>query len=107
MVLDLVLGDPQWLPHPVRGIGWMVARAEQWLRRSGLPLKIAGVLLCGSVVAASAGLVWLTLPWAGVYWAYSFVALRSLDVESTRVIRTLTSGDIVGARLQLERIVGR
>jgi hypothetical protein len=22
-VLDLFFGDPRWLPHPVRGIGWL------------------------------------------------------------------------------------
>ncbi|MCG2660479.1 MAG: cobalamin biosynthesis protein, partial [Kiritimatiellae bacterium] len=23
VVLDLLVGDPRWLPHPVRGIGWL------------------------------------------------------------------------------------
>ena len=25
VVLDLILGDPRWLPHPVRGIAWLAA----------------------------------------------------------------------------------
>lgn len=107
MALDLTLGDPRWLPHPVRGIGWMIARGEGWLRRSMLPLKAAGALLCVCVAAVTAGLVWVTLPWATVYWVYSLFALRSLDFEATRVIHTLQSGDISGARLELAGIVGR
>lgn len=27
-VLDLVLGDPYWLPHPVRAIGNLIAKLE-------------------------------------------------------------------------------
>ena len=27
--LDLALGDPHWLPHPVRGIGWLISQSEQ------------------------------------------------------------------------------
>ena len=26
--IDLVLGDPHWIPHPVRGIGYLITRAE-------------------------------------------------------------------------------
>jgi adenosylcobinamide-phosphate synthase len=65
------------------------------------------VLLCGSVVFITTSLVWLTLPWANVYWVYSFLALRSLDAESNVVIRSLRSGDINQARSQLAMIVGR
>jgi adenosylcobinamide-phosphate synthase len=107
MLLDLSLGDPHWLPHPVRGIGWMIGRGERWLRQTGLPLKFAGIVLCGCIVVASAGLVWMTLPWASIYWVYSFVALRSLDVEATRVVRTLAAGDLHAARVQVAGIVGR
>ena len=32
-VLDLLLGDPAWLPHPVVGFGKMIACGERWLNR--------------------------------------------------------------------------
>jgi adenosylcobinamide-phosphate synthase len=105
--LDLALGDPRWMPHPVRGIGWLISRSEHIWRRTGLPLRLAGVLLCGSVVFITTSLVWLSLPWANVYWVYSFLALRSLDAESNVVVRSLQSGDIKQARSQLAMIVGR
>jgi adenosylcobinamide-phosphate synthase len=107
MALDLALGDPHWLPHPVRGIGWMVSRGEHWARHSVIPLRAAGVVLCVSVVAASVGVVWLTLPLGNIYWAYSFLALRSLDVESSRVMRSVQRGDLAQARADLAMIVGR
>ncbi len=31
LVIDLALGDPPWLPHPVVGIGRVIA----WLERAG------------------------------------------------------------------------
>ena len=107
VALDLALGDPRWLPHPVRGIGWLISRSERVWRGSGLSLRLSGVFLCASVVAASTAIVWVTLPWANVYWIYSFLALRSLDSESCVVVRTLQAGDIESARSQLAMIVGR
>lgn len=107
VALDLALGDPRWLPHPVRGIGWLISRLERRLRSTGLPLRLAGVLLCASTVAITSGLVWITLPWANIYWIYSFLALRSLDSESMAVIAQLRAGDLVSARSALSGIVGR
>jgi adenosylcobinamide-phosphate synthase len=105
--LDLALGDPPWLPHPVRGCGWLISKSEQLWRQSGLPLRIAGVLLCGTVVSISTAVVWVTLPWANVYWVYSLLAIRSLDTESAKVIRDLAAGDIEKARRSVSMIVGR
>ena len=31
--VDLLLGDPRWLPHPVQGIGWLIGKLEAVLRR--------------------------------------------------------------------------
>ena len=32
--LDLLFGDPHFLWHPVRGIGWLITRWERILRRA-------------------------------------------------------------------------
>ncbi|NLL78870.1 MAG: cobalamin biosynthesis protein CobD [Clostridiales bacterium] len=32
-LLDLLLGDPYFLPHPIRGIGRLIQGVEKWLRR--------------------------------------------------------------------------
>lgn len=107
VALDLVIGDPHWFPHPVRVFGWAATRLERLLRATGLPLKAAGFLFWVSTVMAAAWLVGLTLPWANIYWIYSLLALRSLDVESARVVEALSAGDIPAARQQLGMIVGR
>ncbi len=105
--LDLVLGDPRWLPHPVRGIGWLINRSENFWRTSAVSLRLAGTLMCFVVVGLTTAVVWITLPWANVYWIYSLLALRSLDMESMVVIQSLRSGDLEKARSEVAMIVGR
>jgi cobalamin biosynthesis protein CobD len=85
----------------------MIAKGEVLVRRSGVPLRLGGVVLCSGVMAITAGVVHATLPYANIYWAYSFLALRSLDFEATKVIRTLEAGNLPAARKQLGMIVGR
>ncbi len=105
VALDLAVGDPRWLPHPVRGIGWLINRLEPIYRH--LPLRLGGVLLWLSVVGATAGVVWLTLPWLAIFWIWTFLAVRDLDVQAMRVIVALRDGDLTTARHRLSMIVGR
>ena len=32
-VVDTLIGDPSWLPHPIRLIGKAIEKGEQWLRQ--------------------------------------------------------------------------
>jgi adenosylcobinamide-phosphate synthase len=105
--LDLLLGDPRWLPHPVRGVGWLASRLERFWRSTGLPLRTAGVCFWSSVVAPAAAVVWMMPDWMAVYWIWSLLALRGLDIEATKVIHYLAAGDLAAARWQLSMIVGR
>ena len=109
--LDLALGDPQWMPHPVRGIGWFAGACERLLRRAGLPLRVAGLLFWVVVVGSFVGVVGVTIhyagAWARVYWIYSLLACRDLDFEASRVVKALERDDAEGARRWLSWIVGR
>jgi adenosylcobinamide-phosphate synthase len=105
--LDLALGDPFWLPHPVRALGRFAAAAERFWRGTGLPLRAAGVLFWFTVAGAAATVVRCTLPWAATYWIYALLACRDLDVEAARVVGALERDDIEDARTQLSWIVGR
>ena len=107
IALDLILGDPRWLPHPVRAIGVLASAMERLMRATKLPLRLAGALFWIIVVGTSTAVVALTLPWANIYWVYAFIAIRSLDIEATRVIDHLKDGDMPAARAQLAGIVGR
>ena len=106
-ILDLALGDPPWLPHPVRGIGWLAAWAERLWRGTRLPLRTAGVLFWFSVVGASTLAVRVTLPWTTAYWIYTFLAARDLDLQSSAVVRALERSNLAEARNRLSSIVGR
>jgi adenosylcobinamide-phosphate synthase len=109
--LDLVLGDPRWLPHPVRAIGWIAHHSEQALRATHLPLRAAGLAFWCVVTGATAGFALLTVRFGGsfarVYWIYSLLACRDLDIEAVRVICALERHDLPAARRFLSFIVGR
>ena len=36
-LLDQIFGDPYFLPHPIRGIGWLIAKTEKALRSGNPP----------------------------------------------------------------------
>ena len=118
LVLDLAIGDPRWLPHPVVAIGRMIHVLERKLRCVWLDERLAGIVLLVLVVGCSAGSVWLLLalltawlPLAGwiaaVMVSATCLAARSLHVESARVASALHAGDLPEARRYLSYIVGR
>ena len=118
LVLDLIMGDPRWLPHPVVMIGRLITRLETGLRKALRHERCAGVLLLVLTVGISAGAACLLLrgaalihPLAGMLAAVllscTCLAARSLHFESTLVARALQAGDINEARLKLSYIVGR
>ena len=110
VALDLVLGDPRWLPHPVRAIGWWVSRMEAMLNGFATR-RVAGALLWLLVVAPVAAFVWATITlathWISIYWIYSLLAIRSLDQETSQAIYLLQEGNISGAREAISMVVGR
>ncbi len=118
LILDLLMGDPRWLPHPVILIGKMINVLDRCLRRPWLDPLLAGVLLLIITVGSAAGAVWLALnvlfylhPLAGligtVIISSTCLATRSLHVESARVATALSAGDLPTARHYLSWIVGR
>jgi len=120
-VLDWVIGDPTWLPHPVRWMGRMIKGGESLLRRfTRTPDTelVAGLVLTVIVVSTFGFGSWILLRWLGawnaalafavsVYLAVSTLATRSL-LDEARVVRCfLVNGDLPSARQQVARIIGR
>ncbi len=118
LMLDLAMGDPRWLPHPVVLIGRLVSRLEPMLRASIRHERTAGVLLLIITTGCAATATWLLLyfaaclhPLVGVLAAVllsaTCLAARSLHSESALVANALMAGDIDTARRNLSYIVGR
>ena len=116
--LDLIFGDPRWLPHPVRGMGKLAEFLEKKLRGSISSQILSGVVLSAAVV----GLAYLGAffairlaeqinRWAGFAMStlliFTTLCTRSLGKEARSVYRSLKSGNIKDARKKLSLIVGR
>jgi len=120
--LDLVLGDPRGLPHPVEVIGKAVTALERLLLRPGRKPaveKAAGVVLVLMITLpvffTSYYLIILAARYLGgmagmavaVYLAYTTIAARGLADAANEVFRPLSEGDIGTARKKLSMVVGR
>ena len=121
-VLDALLGDPAWLPHPVVYMGKAISKLEKFLRPR-LPKTPQGELLGGAIVAfcLPVGTFLLTglvcrraarlHPLLGLavqmFWCGQALAARGLVQESTNVYKELKKPDLPGARKAVSRIVGR
>src|SRR5215831_4282724 len=83
--MDLLFGDPRWLPHPIRGIGLLIGALERLLRKFAYE-KAGGCILVGSVLLTVITVVTASLHWGGflvaAYWIFTCLAVRSLDQES-------------------------
>lgn len=118
VVLDLLLGDPRWLPHPVRLMGRLIAAAETLVRRHLPDSRASGAVLAASVVALCAGCTWSVLRLAswihplvgdvvGILLIYLSLAARDMVHHSEAVHRCLADGNLSGARGAVGMIVGR
>ena len=117
-LLDLAVGDPRWLPHPVRGLGWAISRGERTARAWFRNEVIAGGLLVLVIAAGTGwivhGLLWAAgrvSPWlagaAEVALIYSCLSTKDLAMESWPVYRALKAGNLPEARAKVAMIVGR
>src|SRR6266851_3296004 len=119
--LDWLIGDPVWLPHPVRWMGRMISAGERVLRtiaRTPGSEFVAGLALTVIVVSTFGIGSWVLLLYlrglkptlvfvVSVYLAASTLATRSLLDEARAVSRFQVGGDLLLARQQVARIVGR
>lgn len=119
--VDLLIGDPPELWHPVQGIGVLISGAERILRRMfGVPWRerAAGLLTVFFVLSVSAGIAAVLLflcgrlhPFAGIaaegFLCGRLLALRSLGEAGVSVRDPLKAGNIEEARRAVSMIVGR
>lgn len=118
-LLDLLLGDPYWLPHPIRLIGTLIGALEKrWNReenkkafRNGVFLVLTVTVLTTVITAFILGVVYFWHPLPGMIletiMTYQILAAKCLKTESMKVYYKLTDGDLEGAREAVSMIVGR
>ncbi len=127
-ILDILLGDPQGWPHPIRWIGSLIAKLTGTFleisdkkstenERSAAKRKL-GLLTVIIVIAISAGLTFLALFVSytintifGIIIeaviTYQCIATKSLYVESMKVYHALKNDGIEAGRHAVSMIVGR
>lgn len=129
-VIDLIVGDPYWMPHPIRWIGNLISFLDRLLckpietdehgnvvhdkrkeRLSGLLLVIivlAVTVLCSLAIICFAyyihAIVGIVVE--SILTAY-ILAAKSLKVESMKVYKELKADNLEGARYAVSMIVGR
>ncbi len=118
VVVDLAVGDPVYPLHPVRLMGWTLARVEAGLRSVGADGRTGGVLLFGllagvwggglslAVVAASAA-DWRAGWLLHAFLVYSCIALGDLRRHVRRIDRAAAAGNLPSARRAVSALVGR
>ena len=121
-IMDLIIGDPHWMYHPVRLIGKLITFLEDMLRKTFPKTKygerkagfVLVVLVCGISVFTVWGLIKLAYDlnfWCGflleVIMCYQLFAVRSLKDESMKVYKELVKSDLEASRKAVSMIVGR
>lgn len=119
--IDLLIGDPQSWPHPVRLIGMAISNVEKRLRhifKSKVWLYFAGGILWISIVVTAGLVTWAIIHFCyGIHWllgtgvelwlAFTVLATGCLNDAAQDVLAPLRTHDLSQARLKLSYIVGR
>lgn len=121
VLLDLLIGDPRGVPHPVIWIGRAIRRCETAVRSfaaSPAALKLGGGLMVLAVVLGTYLITWgiitlayLVHPYVGaaasILLMSQTLAINSLYRHAQEVLRPLKEGRLEPARQALAMIVGR
>ncbi len=118
-ILDLTLGDPKWLGHPVVWMGKAVSFLERKVYGKELNhKKIAGIVLTVIVVGGSFLIAWVVIKMAyklhpalglivTIWGAFTTLSIRGLAQRGEGVYLALKDNDLRIARERLSEIVGR
>lgn len=116
--LDLAVGDPRWLPHPVVLMGKGISYGERLLSGNPHGDFLAGMALSVSLVGLSGAAAWAALALFNLlpFWisfiataalASTTLATRGLLDAVRRIEAPLCAGNLAVARQKLAHIVGR
>ena len=115
-LLDLVLGDPSWLPHPVVGFGKMIAFCEHRLNKGShriLKGALVAVCLIAGVFILTLSIIHLPssiihLPSSIISALLIFYCLAGTTlIREVRAVFRAVDRSLEEGRVQVARIVGR
>lgn len=122
-LLDLLFGDPYWLPHPIRLIGSLIAgvekcflgknkdRNEKKELRQGIYMVIIVLFSTMAVTTLILCLTYYINCYLGIaveaVMTYQILATKCLKVESMKVYHCLKDKTLPEARKAVSMIVGR
>lgn len=121
-LIDLLVGDPRWLYHPICFIGKLIAFLEKGIRKIfpkthkgellGGGMEVLFVcILCGGIPFVILHILYQIHPFLGLlletFWCYQLLAAKSLKTESMKVYDRLKNGTLKEARYAVSMIVGR
>ena len=111
--LDLFLGDPAWLPHPVVGFGKMIAFGERRLNK-GTHRKLKGALMAIVLISTVFSIAYFGLSIlpplgrVGVGFILVFYCLAGTTlIREVRQVFLAVDRSLEEGRRQVARIVGR
>jgi adenosylcobinamide-phosphate synthase len=120
VILDFILGDPIWLPHPIIYIGKLIGFLERWLRKhfpNNDKLKWTSLFMVFVVCAITYMVPYLLLKLSiinnivfiavNTLIIWTTLAAKSLHLAGIEVYNVLVKEDIEEARVKLSYIVGR
>lgn len=117
ILLDLVVGDPRWLPHPVVLIGKLISSLEQsWNRGKnrvgkGIVLTTAVIIIVFFVSFVIVFSAYQIHPVAGIlveiYFISTTIAIKGLRTAAQSVLNHLILGNLGEARKSVSMIIGR
>ena len=117
-LLDLILGDPRWLPHPIRWMGKWIESWEPRFRKLSMDLSVSGALFALSLVCGTWLITWILLQIAYLLHEpfytglqailiYFALSVRSLQTSAMDVYHALKSDSLNASKEKLSLIVGR
>ena len=121
-LLDLLIGDPHWLYHPIRLVGHLISSLEKLLR-SIFPKNEKGELAAGVFLLILTAGITTAVSWGILFAAgcihpyvrfaletimcYQLLATKCLKDETMKVYDALQEGNLEKARYAVSMVVGR
>jgi adenosylcobinamide-phosphate synthase len=117
-LLDLCLGDPRFLPHPIRWMGKAIEGLEPSFRKLPLPPTVSGAIFAAALVLCTWATTVLLLLAAQAFHPvvkiiieivliYYCISAQSLQDAAMDVSRSLAQKQLKAARTKVALIVGR